>query len=118
MLYVSPAKTCGGAPAGLYANPRSFADAVHPDDQAVTADYWARRRAARRSLRQYRIVRPDGSIGWIWDRAFPVRDDTGRVVRIVGVAENVTSRKQAEEELRRALAQNRNSAKPSRVSSR
>ncbi|MFN8597753.1 MAG: PAS domain S-box protein [Anaerolineae bacterium] len=107
MLYVSPAyedmwgRTCES----LYANPRSFADAVHPDDQAVTADYWARQLRGEAAFAEYRIVRPDGSIGWIWDRAFPVRDDTGRVVRIVGVAEDVTSRKQAEEELRRALAQ-------------
>ena len=107
MLYVSPAyedmwgRTCES----LYANPHSFADAVHPDDRTVMADYLTRQLHGEAAFAEYRIVRPDGSIGWIWDRAFPVHDDAGRVVRIVGVAEDVTSRKHAEEELRRALAQ-------------
>ena len=49
---------------------------------------------------EYRIVRPDGSIRWIETRGFPVRDDTGKIVRIAGVAEDVTERKQTEQELR------------------
>ncbi len=52
---------------------------------------------------EYRIVRPDNTVGWIWDRAFPIRDEHGQVIRVVGVAEDVTSRKRAEEDLRRAL---------------
>jgi hypothetical protein len=28
---------------------------------------------------EYRIVRPDGSLRWIWDRAFPIVDDSGKV---------------------------------------
>jgi hypothetical protein len=43
-------------------------------------------------------VRPDGAIRWIRSRSFPVWDDSGTAYRIVGVAEDVTDTKNAEEE--------------------
>jgi PAS domain S-box-containing protein len=42
---------------------------------------------------EYRIVRPDGSTRWIWDRAFAVRDDKGTVFRVAGLAQDITRRK-------------------------
>lgn len=105
VLYVSPAyeETWGRTCASLYADPASYFEAVHPDDRAQVDAYFDRQRQGVPVFAEYRIVRPDDSIGWIWDRAFPVHDEAGQVVRVVGVAEDVTSRKQAEEELRRAL---------------
>ena len=38
----------------------------------------------------YRITRPDGTVRWVRDRAFPIRDAQGNVYRIVGTAEDVT----------------------------
>ena len=49
---------------------------------------------------EYRIVRPDGSIRWIEVRGFPVRDDAGKIVRVAGVAKDITERKQVAQELR------------------
>jgi len=49
---------------------------------------------------EYRIVRPDGANRWIWVREFYVRDSTGQVTCCVGVAQDMTLRKQAQEELR------------------
>jgi signal transduction histidine kinase/CheY-like chemotaxis protein len=49
---------------------------------------------------EYRVVHPDGTIRWVWDRGYPIRDELGRVVRLVGIAEDVTDRKRTEEELR------------------
>ncbi len=51
---------------------------------------------------QYRIVRPDGDLRWIWDRAVPIRDEAGRVTRIVGIAEDITELRRREAELRQA----------------
>ena len=51
---------------------------------------------------EYRIVRPDGTVRWIRDRAFPVHDAAGRVIRMAGVAEDVTERRQLEMQLRQA----------------
>jgi diguanylate cyclase (GGDEF)-like protein len=45
-------------------------------------------------------VRPDGAIRWIETRAFPVRDDAGKIVRIAGVAKDVTEHKHHELALR------------------
>ncbi len=45
---------------------------------------------------EYRIRRPDGSIRWIWDRAFPVRDERGEIRRVAGIAQDVTLRKDQE----------------------
>src|SRR6185436_9046817 len=48
---------------------------------------------------EYRIVRPDGSIRWMEDRCFPIRDDGGKVIRIAGVAADITERKHTAQEL-------------------
>ena len=50
----------------------------------------------------YRIERPDGSIRWIRDRAFPIRDREGRVIRIVGTAVDVTEQRVLEDQLRQS----------------
>lgn len=103
MLYVSPGyeEVWGQARERLYREPTSFLEAIHPDDRGRV------RRALERQAEgdydeTYRIVRPDGSIRWVRDRAFPVRDTEGDVVRVVGVAEDVTDRRRREEELRSA----------------
>lgn len=106
LLYVSPAyediwgRTCDS----LYADPGSWRASVHPDDLAAFDRFWQRQQRGEAVFAEYRIIRADGAPGWIWDRAFPVRDEHGQVYRLVGVAEDVTERKRAEEELRLALA--------------
>jgi PAS domain S-box-containing protein len=53
----------------------------------------------------YRIVRPDGGLRWIRWRSFPVRDESGQVVRVTGFSEDITTLKETEDALRRAQAQ-------------
>ena len=48
---------------------------------------------------EYRIRTPEGIEKWIRDRAFPIRDLGGRLIRVVGIAEEITERKRYEEEL-------------------
>jgi PAS domain S-box-containing protein len=45
---------------------------------------------------EYRILRPDGSVRWIQDRGFPIRDENGALNLMCGVAADITQRKQAE----------------------
>ena len=45
---------------------------------------------------EYRIRTPDGQEKWIRDRAFPIRDQAGELIRIVGIAEEITERKRYE----------------------
>ena len=46
---------------------------------------------------EHRIIRPDGSVRWVHDRAHPHLDDRGNVVRYVGATLDITDRKRAEE---------------------
>jgi PAS domain S-box-containing protein len=85
----------------LYRDLRSVFAAIHPDDhtRAVTAIEAGREQGFEV---EYRVVRPDGSIRWIRDRGFPIRDEAGRCYRLAGIAEDITERKQAEDALRRS----------------
>ncbi|MFL9455498.1 sensor histidine kinase [Scytonema millei] len=107
ILYISPAyeqvwkRSCES----LYGNPDSWLDAIHPEDREhVTALMKENTHSAYQN--EYRIVRPDGTIRWIWDSSFPVKNNHGQVYRRVGIAQDITERKQAEE-TRLALAKER-----------
>ncbi len=106
MLYVSPAyeETWGRTCKSLYERPDSFLETVHPDDREKIIESNKRQQSGMRSKDDYRIVRPDGSVRWIQDRAFPIKDETGKVIRIVGIAEDITERKRADEEIRHSLS--------------
>ena len=104
MLYISPAydDIWGRKGETLYETPLDWLAAIHPDDRAGVIEA-ARLKQSRGTYdEQYRIVRPDGSIRWISDRAFPVSDDKGAVYRIAGVAEDITQTRQAEAEISRS----------------
>jgi PAS domain S-box-containing protein len=104
MLYASPAyeKVWGRSVASLYEDPKSFIDAIHEEDRERVLANLEIKKAGNPFYDEYRIIRPDGTIRWIWDRGFPVQDETGEVTRYVGVALDVTDRKKAEEALDRA----------------
>ena len=101
MLYVSPAyEQIWGQPcAGLYANPESWMHSIHPEDRPRAQETFLRQARGEILENEYRIVRPSGDIRWIRDRAFPVRDNGGDMVRLAGIAEDITERKLAEFQL-------------------
>jgi two-component system, LuxR family, sensor kinase FixL len=47
---------------------------------------------------EYRAALPDGTVRWIGGRARCVRDETGKLTRLLGVSADITARKKAEEE--------------------
>ncbi len=102
MLYVSPAyeEIWGRTCESLHARPKSWIDAVHRDDQAAIKRQFTEEVAAKPSTMEYRIVRPGGEVRWIEARTFPVRDDSGTVVRIAGLAKDITQLRQTTQELR------------------
>ncbi len=101
LLYVSPAyeEIWGRSRESLYANPESWADAIHPDDRAAADANYLEGLARGAFESEYRILRPDGSMRWIGSRVFPVHDDAGKIVRIAGVAKDITERKQTQGEI-------------------
>jgi two-component sensor histidine kinase len=54
---------------------------------------------------EHQVVRQDGTIGWTLSRAVPVLDADGQVTEWFGAAADVTTRRRAEEELRRTVAE-------------
>jgi len=101
MLYISPAyeSIWGRSCQSLYENPMSWSESIHPGDRPRLA--LASEILLEQGLldEEYRIVRPDGSLRWISDRAFPVKDADGNVIRTVGIAEDITERKLAKDAL-------------------
>ena len=101
-LYISPAyeEIWGRSCQSLYENPQSFIDSIHPHDRdrittRIESQGW------EGFSDEYRIIRPDGDIRWIRDRAWPVRDESGKVIRVVGIAEDISFHKAVETSLRR-----------------
>jgi diguanylate cyclase (GGDEF)-like protein/PAS domain S-box-containing protein len=104
MLYISPAyeQIWQRSREEAYSHPVAWARAVHPDDRArVYAEFMRRAGDSAPFAIEYRIQRPDGSVRWIVDRAFPIRDGGGRTYRVAGVARDVTDRKSSEETIQR-----------------
>ena len=105
ILYVSPAYETiwGRSCRSLYERPRSFLESVHPDDlDRVVALSLERQVRGETADVEYRVVRPDGSVRWVRDRAFPVKDPSGRFYRVAGIAEDITDARNAEQALRQS----------------
>jgi PAS domain S-box-containing protein len=100
-LFVSPAyeqiwgRTCDS----IYQNPLSWQEAIHPEDREPAHAVFSRQLQGEAVASEYRIRTPDGEVKWIRDRAFPVRDQAGELIRIVGIAEEITERRRYEAEL-------------------
>jgi PAS domain S-box-containing protein len=97
-LYVSPAyeEIWGRPTQDLYSRPESFTSPICPEDRERVLAAVERLLAGVEMDEEYRIARPDGSIRWIHDRAFGLRDSEGQLYCLAGIAEDITERKQAE----------------------
>ena len=101
VIYVSPAyeEIWGRTCTSLYEQPDTLLEAVHPADRACFVALLQRADKTGHECRECRIVRPDGSIGWIRMHAFPIYNDAGQCYRIACMAEDITEEKAAAAEL-------------------
>ena len=101
MVYVSPAyeKIWGRSCKELYQSPLAWLVAIHPEDRESVAEAMRTKQTTGEYNQEYRIIRPDGTLRCIRDRAFPIRDSSGKVIRIVGIAEDVTDHRRLEREI-------------------
>jgi PAS domain S-box-containing protein len=99
--YVSPAyeqvwgRTCDS----YYENANSWVESVHPDDIEQALLLFAPEVEGKPAEAEFRILTPGGQEKWIRNRAFPVFDQAGQLIRVVGIAEEITERKRYEAEL-------------------
>ncbi|MEF8786957.1 MAG: PAS domain S-box protein, partial [Haloarculaceae archaeon] len=83
----------------LYKDSEAFLERVHPDDRDRVEDALEQQKVDPDSYDEtYRIVQPDGEIRWIHSRTVGVYED-GQLERVVGVARDITERRQAQAEL-------------------
>ena len=104
LLYVSPMyeKVCGRTRESLYAAGPELV--VHPEDRPRVIEKLESIEGREFEI-EYRIITKDGDVRWIRDRGFPIRDDSGAVCRMGGVAQDITDRKEAEDRLKASSEQ-------------
>jgi PAS domain S-box-containing protein len=99
-LYLSPAyeEVWGRSVQSAFEGSTAWTDCIHPGDRQPIIDSISRRLDGD-FLAEYRIVRPDGEVRWIQDRSFPIVDKQGEVIRIAGVARDITERRNYQSQL-------------------
>lgn len=101
-LYVSPtyAEIWGREPSDE--EPDLWLQSVHVDDFSLVLANRAKLLSGEPVTSQFRIVRPDLTERWVRSRVFPVQNEAGTVYRLVGVAEDITELRRAEEQFAQA----------------
>ena len=103
VIYISPAYEViwGRKVEDLYKRDEEWDESVHPDDlDYARSSFEEIIQTGGGEKREYRIIRPDGSVRWVSDRGFAIKDSSGQVVRVAGIAEDITDRKRSEVALR------------------
>ncbi|MEN3943174.1 PAS domain S-box protein [Prosthecobacter sp. SYSU 5D2] len=105
LQYVSAAyeQIWGQEAAALYGKVGQWQESILPEDrQRVAVQFASLASDEPKISMEYRITRPDGSMRWIYDRGFQIRDEAGGLVRLAGIATDITERKNLEQQFLRA----------------
>lgn len=105
VIYANQAfETITGKPCqALQANPTLYLDLVHPEDRARVLTQFEEAVRSGQADEEFRILRPDQAVRWISVRGFPVKNSFGQIHRLVGIAQDITARKSAEEQITKSL---------------
>ncbi|MGA2119369.1 MAG: PAS domain S-box protein [Bryobacteraceae bacterium] len=100
-LYLNPAyeQVWGRTRDSAYRNPDSWLDSVHPDDREQSRQLWVVQAERKPTEAEFRIQTPEGREKWIRNWAFPICAQDGQIIRVGGIAEDITERKHYEQEL-------------------
>jgi PAS domain S-box-containing protein len=79
----------------LRENPSSYRELIHPKDRLRVLSKLQDLRGSGTFDEEFRFIRADGAIRWVWAKGFPLRTE-GTTRWLLGTAQDVTSRKQAE----------------------
>jgi PAS domain S-box-containing protein len=105
-LYVNEAyQTITGRPLqSLKENPSSYVELIHPNDRVHVLARLDEAAINGRFDEQFRIVRADGQLRWVWVHGFPRRNAEGKITRLGGTATDITAQKEAEAQVTVNLA--------------
>ncbi|MGV7229467.1 MAG: response regulator [Nitrospirales bacterium] len=112
LLYMSPRyeTVWGNSCASLFDHPHHLWDAVHPQDQEYVLTRVAEGQVTGFQA-EFRIIRPDQTVRFLRAQTFPIRNAFGEVVRMAGVAEDMTEQKRAQDSLVKTERQFRQSSR-------
>ncbi len=101
LVYLSPGyeEIWGRTCASTYENPQVWFDTIVPEDRANVAAGLEKGGRGEAFEMEFRIERPDSTLRSIFSRGFPVRDEGGKLQRVVGLSADVTERKRMEAKL-------------------
>ena len=97
----------GQTPAFVNSHPEAWMATLHPEDrERASQSYWDGIRSGRGFTMEARLLRArDGTYRWHLNRAVPVRDPAGNILRFVGTSTDVHELRQAQEALRTTQAE-------------
>jgi len=97
LTYVNPAYTTitGHSVENLRDNPSAYQDIIHPEDRIRILSRIQDLANSGTLDEEFRFIRSDGEVRWAWAKGVPVPAD-GEIRWLVGTAQDITSRKQAE----------------------
>jgi len=103
MIYVSPSfeKIWGVPCQAIYENPQIFTEKIHPEDKPVVQEIFHSNEFKDKGLfeYEYRIIRADNQVRWINAKTVPIVDDSGLIIKRVGIAADITEKYQTIQEL-------------------
>ncbi len=110
ILYVNPAfEKIYGLRDELKKNPKLRFDRIHPDDKQriekiIESDEYKK---SGIFSEQFKILLPDKSIKWIWQRSYPVLNDKGEAYKTISVSSDITGIKMLEDKIQNFQSQQR-----------
>jgi PAS domain S-box-containing protein len=105
-IFVNPAyeTITGRSRQSLKENPFSYEEVIHPEDRAQVLAKLEEATHSGHFDERFRIVRPEGEVRWVWVRGFAVHNAQGDIIRLVGTALDITTQKEAEDQVAANLA--------------
>jgi PAS domain S-box-containing protein len=84
----------------------AFLNTIHPDDREfVDTSYTKSVKSNTPYDIVHRIVRPDGEVRYVHEKAEDIKDETGKTIRSIGTVQDITERKKAEDALKKSTAE-------------
>ncbi|MEP0752154.1 PAS domain S-box protein [Trichocoleus sp. Lan] len=97
-LFMNPVaeKFYGRSYSEFFNNSNLWLEVIHPEDRELALAYNHRVMQEGNGELEYRIIRPDGEVRWVYSRAWMIYDEHGTATRMDGLSTDITDRKQAE----------------------
>lgn len=90
----------GFSPGALGSRMEDLLAVMHPDDRAAAATATERALQEGIYVAEFRLARPDGSLVWVRDQGEVVYDAEGAPQRMLGVSQDITALRAAQDNLR------------------